>query len=70
MSFTDDYDYEPEENKMSFTDDYDYEPEEIILHPTKAVYIINALTGQAHDIHIAFYHQNLVQFSVRLAHFI
>ena len=31
---------------MSFGDDYDYEPEEIILHPTKGVYIINALTGK------------------------
>ena len=31
---------------MSFDDDYDYEPEEIILHPTKGVYIINALTGK------------------------
>ncbi len=31
---------------MSFTDDYDYEPEEITLHPTKGVYIINAFTGE------------------------
>ena len=46
MSFADDYDYEPKENKRSFTDDYDYEPEEIILHPTKGVYIMNAFTGK------------------------
>ena len=31
---------------MSFTDDYEYEPEEIILHPTKGGFIINAFTGK------------------------
>ncbi len=46
MSFADDYDYEPKENKRSFTDDYDYEPEETTLHPTTGVYIINAFTGK------------------------